>query len=812
MKNRRFFHRVSGTLAGLGLLLATPVFGAVIEVEDSEGLAAALQTAAANGEGDTIVVAAGTYGVATVPLTYTAAVGENFPLTVSGAGPEESIFDFSGMPGPAGIIIDTTGLASDDGAAVMVSGLSFRGFWTSGGSPLRIVAGANVVAVTDCSFLANRVAENGGGLRIESFGGGITLERCVFTGNRADLYGGGAFLYNVRGSVAIRSCSFDGNQALIGGGVCNGSARVVVTGSTFRGNSGAGGGLYLSNYPRDPPAVVADNVFSGNVGSGFAAVLWELSCTGNLIENNLGCGGGGAYLGVWNLVFSGNTVTGNASECPELGGGGIYYETYGGSAAIGDNRFEGNSSRSDGGGFFAKTWEGGISLRNNIINRNTSGGRGGGGAVLSGYGPPLVVDGNTFAANRAVFGGGLVVDGGGAAGMTLTNNAFAGNSALAGGGGQLSILEGSLVFAGNTLTGNRATLGNGGGIQMETLSGPYYGGPVEYTLADNIAWGNESAGMGADIYVNDYTLLGYGRPVTFVRNDCGDFTSTCANAPDTCRPAITRRGNLSRAPLFRNVAGDDPTGWNLRLKPGSPCIDAGSRAAATATPLDHDGVPRALDGGRGRGRRADLGAWERYRELHLVRPRDGELLPAGSEFTIRWVSPPAARRFTILASFDDGMTWDEVARDAEGNSLPWRVPAPRGNRTSCRLKVIGYRKNGKIFGSTIGAGTFGLEVVRADYPRGGDTFYQTWGTPLFWLTNATADVVAAVDLFSTVDGGETWSPVTRLAGNPGHYQWLTLPVLDQPSELGQVKVVLRDAAEGVLGEAVTNGYFTINNW
>ena len=66
---------------------------AVFDVTDSAGFQAALDTASANGEDDTINLAAGTYLTGGSTFTYTAAAAEDFGLTIAGDGVGQTILD-----------------------------------------------------------------------------------------------------------------------------------------------------------------------------------------------------------------------------------------------------------------------------------------------------------------------------------------------------------------------------------------------------------------------------------------------------------------------------------------------------------------------------------------------------------------------------------------------------------------------------------------------------------------------------------------------------------------------------------------------
>jgi len=58
----------------------------------------------------------------------------------------------------------------------------------------------------------------------------------------------------------------------------------------------------------------------------------------------------------------------------------------------------------------------------------------------------------------------------------------------------------------------------------------------------------------------------------------------------------TGMGNINADPCFVDADNPDPNLWNLRLKPDSPCIDAGDTTAVpTGILVDMDGNPRGVD-------------------------------------------------------------------------------------------------------------------------------------------------------------------------------------------------------------------------
>jgi hypothetical protein len=207
--------------------------------------------------------------------------------------------------------------------------------------------------VTGCTFSGNHATDDVGGML--NWTSSPTVEDCLFTNNSADDDHGGMLNLNSSNPV-VTNCMFIGNAAPgadgDGGGMSNVTdCNPTVTDCLFSDNEAGqfGGGMY--NWNGCSPTVT-DCTFSANLAVGGAGMSnWDSSSpvvTSCVFSANSATGNGGGMHNrnnssptVTNCTFSTNSTTNN--------GGGMHNRNNS-SPAVTNCTFSGNSAVTEGGG------------------------------------------------------------------------------------------------------------------------------------------------------------------------------------------------------------------------------------------------------------------------------------------------------------------------------------------------------------------------------------------------------------------------------------------------------------------------------
>ena len=647
------------------------------------------------------------YHVVTANFTNNTTVLDGFTIAAgnaNGTGTDQNngggIFINDGTPVLSNLIFDNNN-ASNYGGGLFNTGASnptltnvtFRNNNAAFGGGI-FNTGSSNPTLTNATFTSNNASSQGGAIynnssnptlntatftnnTANSFGGAIvnassnpTLNNVTFTNNRTTASGGGGgAIYNGSSSNAtLNQVSFQQNSSANGGAIYNTSSSPILTDVTFGSNSATNGGAISNN--------------SSYTAGGTNFHLTRVTFTNNSASSL----GGAIYNSSSNPRMTNITFTGNTTTDPASGGsdqGGAIYNTSS-SPTINSTTFSQNSANSDGGAIY--NYASSPTLTD-ITFTNNSSVNGSGGAVYNIYSSTATLTNANFNLNSANNGSGGAIYNtflpgfGGGSVINLTQNSFQQNSAISGGAIYNNSSSSSNLT--NVSFSQNAASGNGGAIFSTSSSS----NQTNVTFSRNNAISQGGAiftnGSGANTLVNTSFYGNASSAGSAIRNDGTTPTlrnsiiwghgGTAISGSATITNSIvqggyTGTGNVTVDPLTLATAiFVDPNFDDLRLKSGSPAIDAGSNTflPADSRDLDKDGnttEPLSQDLGnnpRVNGTTVDIGAFE---------------------FTTPVNQPPVItnKTFTIAKSIAVGATVGTVPiSDPENN--PFTVTITNGN-------------------------------------------------------------------------------------------------------------------------------------
>jgi len=575
-------------------------------------------------------------------------------VTIAGGGPS-TVIDAAGLTsgnmhdrafqitgsGITVIFQDLTirnGQAADDGSSGASTNPAIQNFTRAGGG---ILNGAGIDV--------NLVTVNGGGsVTLDN----VTIESCQVLGKgddqvnqhrTLDAWGGGLASLGATGNVIITGSTFTGNSAAggNGGNFNNGGGSGVRGGSIY-----FEGGTLNVNGSR----IVNSNATGGHGGNG----------PGN--QQNGGQGGiaqgGGAWVGgtvsINNSTFEscvatgGNSGTGQngTNNGADSGGGGLFSI---GAVTVTNSTFDQNSTNGgDAGDSFGPDCFG--------AHQSGDGGAARGGAIQADAGS-LIINTATFANNSANGGDG---GDGGPTNVASCSQSSHGAGGLAHGGAITNTNSATVNINHATISGNNAQAGNTGVNQAganrpprlvaEGTGGGIRVGPGAVTLENTIIAGNTAAnGLG------DTT----GAPTPGPDVD-GAVTSSGHNLVGNVTEATGFTGSGDQTgvnPLLMPLASNGGPTQTMALTPGSPAIDAGVAAGAT---LDQRGMPRPVDdpgvANTGGSDGTDIGAYEAEIPCVLECPGDVSVAndPGACGAIVNYTEPSGAGCGTVTCDHPSG--------------------------------------------------------------------------------------------------------------------------------------------------------------
>jgi hypothetical protein len=475
------------------------------------------------------------------------------------------------------------------------------------------LTGSGVTAVFQDLTIKNGVAADDGTSGVST---NPTAQNGTFPSSRA----GGGILNNggsvTLTNVTIQSCQVVGKGDTVvndhtfldahGGGLASltNTGTVMITGSTFTGNSALGGDGGNFNNGQGSNADGGSIYFEGGTLTINGSRIDTSSATGGKGGNgpgnqqNGGFGGtaqgggvwiGGGTAGINNTTVEscaatgGNSGTGqNGSEpAGDAGGGGVYSL---GATTVSNSTFDLNSAT---GGRSGDTFGPDCFGAHESLNAGAARG----GALLA-DGGSVLIDTATFASNSAKGGNG---GDGGPTNVATCAQSQHGDGGIAYGGAITNNNTATLNIKHSTISGNSAQAGNSGVNQggaslpprpaAEGTGGGIRVGPGAVTIENTIIANNTAAnGLGSN-------------PGAFTPGPDvdGTVTSNGHNLIFNVAEAIGFSGTGDQAsvnPMLAALADNGGPTQTMALNAGSPAIDAGIAAGATT---DQRGMSRTFD-------------------------------------------------------------------------------------------------------------------------------------------------------------------------------------------------------------------------
>ncbi len=184
-------------------------------------------------------------------------------------------------------------------------------------------------------------------------------------------------------------------------------------------------------------------------------------------------------------------------------------------------------------------------------------------------------------------------------------------------------------------------------------------------------------------------------------------------------------------------------------------------------------------------------------ELTVLAPNGGEVLQAGSAYTIRW-SATNIDKIDLAYSLDNGAVWTDIVTNlnASVGSLNWTIPN-NINSTTALVRAVNSDDPAQRDSSD---NIFTINSFQVTYPIGtehlqaGKTYNVTW---------AAGENISTVTLAYSLDGGATWTNmVSGIDASAGGYAW-TIPDGTQST---QARVRVADDGSALVS---SSGDFTI---
>lgn len=390
--------------------------------------------------------------------------------------------------------------------------------------------------------------------------GEATLNQATFRGGQAADQAGA--IYNADGTLVVTNSTFDGNTAVYGGAIVNYQGDATITASSFANNEASGGAGAIDNYGA---LNLTDVVFNSNKTNGFGGAIYNsmssaanpyvITLSGVEFLANVASKGGAIYNAANSIVVgSDGAVKFGGNVAAE--GAAIY--NVGAIDASSAWSFEGNSATGSGGALYNAAGSAAFGSVAFISNSAENG------AAVYNASTFKATNGN-FRSNRASGSGAALYNARGTA--TISNTVMWLNEAAVN-GGAIAVDSGSVTARNVTIAANSAA---------ETAGGVYNKGTFK---AYNVIVASNYAAEAVDLYAATTTTYFYN---SLIGSTVG------VNKTPTTKNVKTGDAGFAVAPIF--AGGRVVNNPDLTLTAGSAAVNAGLNAYA----LDANGVALVYD-------------------------------------------------------------------------------------------------------------------------------------------------------------------------------------------------------------------------
>jgi hypothetical protein len=178
----------------------------------------------------------------------------------------------------------------------------------------------------------------------------------------------------------------------------------------------------------------------------------------------------------------------------------------------------------------------------------------------------------------------------------------------------------------------------------------------------------------------------------------------------------------------------------------------------------------------------------------LTSPNGGEVWNVNSTQNITWNAATLYGNAFIEYSTDNGLTWNTVVTStANTGSYAWTLPFNPSTQVLIRISNVGTPSNFDVSNAVF---TIQIPTPILTSPNGGETWYAGTTQAVTWVPSSIFSTT--VNLYYSLDSGNTWVTIATNLNNTGTYNWV-LP--DVNSDKAFVKVA----------NSSNTAYYDVNN-